>query len=153
LVGLGAAAVRQSALEVVADGAVFRVMHPMDVLTSRLHNLYELEEKQTALGEAQLCAAMEVMRAAQREHASAQGEGRSPILGWAKAIERLARDDAGRKVAERHGIHVADAIEVEAIGSPAYLTHKLPRLERMVSAERWEALQRLLPQPPMAPGA
>ena len=51
--------VRKAAVDVNDADLLFRVMHPMDVLKSRLDNLYGLKEKQTPLGQAQLEAAIE----------------------------------------------------------------------------------------------
>ena len=137
---LGAdSALRARAVEVSYRDMTFRVMHPLDVLKSRLDNLYSLTEKQNDLGEAQLHAAIAVVRAFLLD--LPKGSSRRPVaLKYVKFIERLARGDAGRKVARRFGIHVADAIEPAAIASTTFRTKKLPRLVRMMSDARRKAL-------------
>ena len=111
--GLDEDAVRNAAMEALSGAFAFRVMHPIDVLASRLHNLYGLDNKQNELGALQLKSAISVVRAAHREVAASDTDtsGRPKLLGWAKSLEKMAKNDAGRKVANRYGIHVADAIE------------------------------------------
>lgn len=132
--------VRAFALQVEHEDAVFRVMHPMHVLQSRLDNLYGLSEKRNRVGELQLMAAIGVARRAQTDLAErTKAEGatqRSPTLAFVKFIAALARRDAGRKVASRHGLHVADAIEPGLVTEATFVEHQLPRLRAMMSAER-----------------
>jgi hypothetical protein len=117
----------------------FRVLHPLDVLKSRLDNLYGLTEKQNELGEAQLRGATGVARAFQREASTIERVPRSrrpPTLRYASFIERLALGDAGKKIAARRGIHIADAIEPGVIPGVEFREKKLPQLARLMSAER-----------------
>lgn len=132
-------AVASRAVEVRQPGMTYRVMHPLDVLKSRVDNLYGLPEKQNALGKAQLQAGILVARAFQREAAKREnvpGVRRPATLRYAAFIERVATDDAGRKVARRFGVHVADAIEPAAVPSRAFREETLPRLARLMSDAR-----------------
>ncbi|MBX3197447.1 MAG: hypothetical protein KF850_06425 [Labilithrix sp.] len=131
--------VRSRAVEVRLAKVTFRVMHPLDVLKSRVDNLAGLREKQNELGEAQLRAAILVARAFQREAAaseSARRTRRPTTLRYAGFIEHLALGAAGRKLARRYGLHVADAIEPGTVPSRELLSAKLPRLAKLMSAER-----------------
>ena len=131
--------VRARAVEVHLADLSFRVLHPLDVLKSRLDNLAGLREKQNELGEAQLRAGISVARAFLRDAAVAEGaqRGRRPTtLRYAGFIERLATGAAGKKVASRHDIFVADAIEPDAIPSREFRERKLPRLAALMSPER-----------------
>jgi len=135
--------VRKAAVDVNDADLLFRVMHPMDVLKSRLDNLYGLKEKQTALGQAQLEAAIRVAQRFQRSIADEYqptASARSPVLRFAKFIESLALSDAGRKVAERNRIFVADAIEPAAVDDVGFREKKLPQLLNMMSQERRDQL-------------
>ena len=138
--GASADKVRDAALDVEVEDSdvVFRVMHPMDVLKSRLDNLYGLREKQNELGEQQLAVAIEVAKEFQRRVANETSttSGGSRTLPYVKFIERLAQSDAGTKVAQRHGVHVADAIAPEWIRDAAFRGKKLPRLLKLMSAPR-----------------
>lgn len=140
--GASADKVREAALDVEVEIAnssiVFRVMHPMDVLKSRLDNLYGLHEKQNELGEQQLAVAIKVTKEFQRRIANEAGtaDGRSRTLPYVKFIERLAQSDTGTKVAQRHRVHIADAIAPEWIGDAAFRGKKLPQLLKLMSAPR-----------------
>lgn len=117
----------------------FRVLHPLDVLKSRLDNLYGLKEKQNELGMAQLRAAIEVAQAFQREAAAtekAASAKRPTTLRYVGFIEKLATDDAGKKVASRYGIHVADAIEPAAVPTRDFREKRLPQLGKLMSPAR-----------------
>jgi hypothetical protein len=135
--------VRKAAVDVNDADLLFRVMHPMDVLKSRLDNLYGLKEKQTPLGQVQLEAAIRVAQRFQRsiadEHPS-NASARSPVLRFAKFIESLALSDAGRKVAERNRIFIADAIEPAAVEDVGFREQKLPQLLNMMSPDRRDEL-------------
>ena len=138
--GASADKVRDAALdvEVANSSIVFRVMHPMDVLKSRLDNLHGLREKQNELGEQQLAVAIEVAKEFQRRIANdtSTGDGRSRTLPYVKFIERLAQSDAGTQVAQRHGIHIADAIAPEWIRDAAFRGKRLPQLLKLMSTRR-----------------
>lgn len=116
----------------------FRVLHPLDVLKSRLDNLHGLKEKQTELGHAQLVAAIGVGRGFLREAASLESkEVKRPLtLRYVSFIEKLATADAGKKVAARYGIHVADAIEPGAVRNREFHEKRLPQLVALMSPAR-----------------
>jgi hypothetical protein len=147
--GANEALVREAALEVQDRNMLFRVMHPMDVLKSRLDNLYGLAEKRQPdrleLSQMQLRVAIQVAQRFQLDVAAKQPvdeRGRSSTLPLVKFIGLLAESDAGRKVAERHDIHVADAVEPSTVASPTFHSRRLPQLLKLMSQQRREALQR-----------
>jgi hypothetical protein len=125
----------------------FRVMHPLDVLQSRLENVHGLSVKQDEHGVAQLRLAVEMARkfvgdiGAQEEIGAAE-PGRPVALRHLARIESLALSDAGRKVAKRYAVHVADAIDpapVEHI--KAFVSKKLPQLLKLMSDARRSELR------------
>jgi hypothetical protein len=119
-------------------GAEVRVLHPLDVLKSRLDNLHGLPEKQNELGKAHLSAAIEVARAYLREQAALEPREvkRPATLRYAGFIGKLASEDAGKRVAKKYGIHVADAIEPHAVPSKEFRERMLPRLTSLMSPAR-----------------
>ncbi|MEQ1683362.1 MAG: hypothetical protein ABL916_06910 [Burkholderiaceae bacterium] len=141
IIGLDPAKVLARAVRVELSGATtFLVMHPFDLLKSRLANLHELRDKQNDKGAAQLRLAIDVARAYLREQAARYapaetGAGRSPIQTLVSEIEKLAIDDAGRKVAKRWGVHVADAIDPSLIPAGVFWVRKWPALRGLMSAE------------------
>lgn len=148
IIGLAGDTVRKRAVKVEQpeSESAFLVMHPLDVLQSRLSNLYQLREKQNDKGRTQLALAIEVGRAFLREaanEASAQETetGRSPVQGYVSAIERMATEDAARKVAKRHGLYVADAIDPLVIPPGPFWTKRWPGLRKLMSPEYAESIQ------------
>lgn len=139
VVGIDASAVRRRAVPAtLRSTATILVMHPLDVLASRLSNLYKLTEKQNDKGRMQLALAIEVARAFLRRDAgdpmaAETAVGRSPIQGFVSQIEKLAKDDAGRKVAARHALHVADAIDPHLVPAGPFWTRRWPALRKLMS--------------------
>src|SRR5262245_13030207 len=111
-------------------------MHPLHVLESRLINLHKLRDKQNEKGAAQLRLSIDVAREFLRSalpHAPAGrvSSGRSALQGYVSEVERLAVQDAGRKVARRYAIHVADAIDPSLIPAGPFWTKRWPALRAL----------------------
>lgn len=138
LIGLPAEQVRARAVMAQRADVSFKVMHELHVLRSRLINLHELREKQNDKGEMQLRLAVDVAREFLRIEAAkhskeATGVGRSPLQPLFKEITQLAREGAGQKVAARHGIHVADALDPSLIPAGPFWERQWPQLSRLMS--------------------
>ena len=120
----------------------FSIMHPLDVLQGRLENVYGLVEKQDEHGIAQLQLAVAMVREFLKDIASQEAAKvdtiRRPVtLNHLRRIETLALSDAGRKVAKRHQIYVADAIEPSPLlHIESFKAKKLPQLLALMSNER-----------------
>jgi hypothetical protein len=120
----------------------FRIMHPLDVLQGRLENVYGLVEKQDEHGIAQLQLAVAMVREFLRDITAQEAEHQNvserPVsLRHLRRIEDLALSDAGRKVAKRYKVHVADAIDpVPLLYIESFTAKKLPQLLKLMSAER-----------------
>ncbi len=140
-------AVRARAAVIELAGVTFKVLHPMDVLQGRLENLYSLKDKQDEHGVAQLALAITMARAFMTEEATrGHGDGHSDgaggkgsrrrpvVLLHVARVSAMARSDAGRKVARRFKVHVADAIAAQALaGLPAFTAKELPLLAPLMS--------------------
>lgn len=134
VVGLDAAAIRRRAVEIEfaqpGEKVYFAVMHPVDVLSSRLANLVRLRGKQSPAGVRQLQLAIRVVRQF-IERVAGEDEASSGQLRALKAIEavaRLAASNAGRKARKLYGIDFLDAIPAGHIRSERFQKRRWPRL-------------------------
>ena len=132
---------RAAELDVPGIGAI-RVMHPIDVLDSRIQNLHLLSEKRTAAGIAQAKLSVEVARAYIRQVITTQGE-----RAGLKLLERIA-DIAGDIAATRiwllYDIDPLAAVPLDEFRTtPALHKVRWPQVNSEV-ARRRESLRKLV---------
>lgn len=125
VVGLEATKIRKRALEVEAFDTVFRVMHPVDCLESRVANLYALPSKRNESGVAQARLAVEIVREFIAKVAASGNERHT--LKLVEHVGRLARGKGAAQVGARYGIDVMEAIPVEKLPQ-AFREKQWPRI-------------------------
>lgn len=136
VVGLDATAVRNRAVELtLEDGTVLKVMHPLDVLESRLRNLAAIPSKRNLVGVVQARFAVKVAKAFVVDHIA---EGRdSKILRQAlKRIETVALDRELCAVAFAYDIDVLRAIPLDRVPLPRYARDQFPRMLARLATRR-----------------
>lgn len=143
IVGLDTKGVRKRASMItLADGVTVQLLHPLDVLESRLRNLDALPSKRNAIGVAQAGLAVSVVRAFIENHMDSGGDPRT-VRQAVKRVEKVALDTRLSQVAFTYEIDVLAAIPVERIGYPRFHEQQWPRvlarLER--KREKFVALQ------------
>lgn len=126
-----------------------RVMHPVDVLDSRIQNLHLLPEKRNPAGVAQARLALGMARAYLRREVAASGE-RSALELLERVVE-IAADIAAVRVFLRYGIDPLEAVPLESFRTTTAL-HKTrwPQIEAEVTARR-DALAKVLGRPRAEP--
>ena len=126
---------RDRAVLAEVDGHAFKGMHQLDLLKSRLDNLYLLADKQKPNGVMQLDSAVIVARAFLTDVAkqTAHDAMRPPVLMYIKLVEHLALSDSGRKVAASFGVHVADAIDPQWVHHALLHVQRQPQLRTLMS--------------------
>jgi len=148
-----AASILERAIEVEIGSAAIKVMHPFDVLRSRIENLAGLPEKQNDLGIGQARAAVEVAReflaVVAGQHDDEQ-QRLALVLKAFKSIEKLARSSVGRKVAKAFDVHVADAIAPDLLELAQFQKKKWPQLIALLSDQRAAQLGITRPSSPTA---
>lgn len=131
----GTEGVRRRAVSVNFHEKRLMVMHPFDVLASRLVNLHKLAAKQNEIGADQLRLSIDVARAYLAATAS-----NATMQFYAS----LAKGDAGKKVSERWGIHVADAIDPLLVDpeelSELFFDNQWPHIKKLMSLDYQERM-------------
>jgi hypothetical protein len=124
---------RAVALE-LADGARLRVLHPMDVLESRLKNLAELPSKRNPHGIAQAHLATEVAKCFLEQLLR-----EAPARRLLDAVERLAQI-AGQKslqgVFHDHGIDILGTVPANRIPNEAFRAKRWPQILTAIAQVR-----------------
>ncbi len=143
IIGLDTKGVRKRAsIIALADGVTVQLLHPLDVLESRLRNLDALPSKRNAVGVAQARLAVSVVRAFIESHLDSGGDPRT-VRQAVKRVEKLALDTRLSHVAFTFEIDVLVAIPVKRIAYPRFHEQQWPRvlarLER--KREKFVALQ------------
>jgi hypothetical protein len=133
------------------EGIVFRVMHPLDLLESRVHNAvglledkgpHVLTQARWAIKVAKAAVLKMAKDAALSQHAQIPGKRLGAAI---KAIYGLAHSRAGRTLQAQHGIEVLDAIDIEALAKLA------PAHARQLDAVAQARLRRREAEAPISP--
>ncbi len=142
VVGLTTKDLARRAVEVEIPGAgVLRVIHPIDVLDSRIQNLHALPEKRTRAGIAQARLAVDVARACIRQEIAEAGERAG--LKLLERVADIATDIAAVRVFLLYGVDPLAGVPLEDFRTTSAL-HKArwPQIIAGVNAKR-ETMHRL----------
>jgi hypothetical protein len=142
VVGLTSKDLARRAVEMeVPDIGLLRVIHPIDVLDSRIQNLHLLPEKRTDAGIAQARLAVDVAREFIRQEVSSRGERVG--LKLLERIADIAADIAAVRVFLLYDIDPLQAVPLEDFRTTSAL-HKVrwPQIVAEVSQKR-ESLRKL----------
>jgi hypothetical protein len=136
IVGLDTDAIRGRASQLrLEDGTTVRVLHPLDVLESRLRNLDALPSKRNAIGVAQARLAVSVVRAFIEHYMNEAGDPRT-VRQAVKRVEKLALDTQLARVAFTYDIDVLAAIPVDRIAYSRFREEQWPRLVARLNTKR-----------------
>lgn len=102
---------RQRAIKAeTASGKVLQILHPLDVLASRIHNAAGLAQAKGAHVVTQVRWGIKVAHAAIERLAASDSASRERPGVLAQEVGRLALSRAGRVVYQQYGIETAEAI-------------------------------------------
>jgi hypothetical protein len=133
---------RASELQVQGIGTL-RVMHPIDVLDSRIQNLDLIPAKRNKMGIAQAALAVAVARAWIHHEIHAEG-GERAALKLLERVVAIAEDIGAIRVFLLHGIEPLDAVPVNDFVATSNLhTKRWPQIVARVTAQR-EKIRRLM---------
>jgi hypothetical protein len=146
ILGLDTDDVRKRAAHIVlADGVTIQVLHPLDVLESRLRNLDSLPSKRNATGVAQARLAVSVVRAFIEHHMNEGGDPRT-VRQAVKRIEKLALDTQLSRVAFTYDIDLLAAIPADRIAYQRFHEQQWPRIQARLNTKREKFEKRLARQ-------
>lgn len=127
IVGLDTKDARDDAVEVtLGNGKTIRVLHPIDVLRSRLHNLASLESKRSEQGYAQARLAISVVAAFLRRQAAEASK--RELLDHVKEIREIALDRSLAKVYYECGFDVLSCVPVGRIQDENFRQIRWPQI-------------------------
>lgn len=139
LIGLDGDRVRDHASEVDLNGVAFQVMHPMDVLQSRVANLAILDDKQNEQGVEQTRLALQVARAFISEVAAIPEQGQRHAMKLIEQVVTLAKSGSGRRVARDFGIEFLSALPRHAVASEVFQTRRWPQIVESMEVKNFLA--------------
>lgn len=128
LVGVEPDKVRERASEVTLGDITFLVMHPIDVLHSRIENLAKLKDKQTPQGIEQAKLSLLVANRYTQECAAEGDDGQRHATKVIEHIVSIAKSSAGRRTARDFGIDFLVALPVFAIQAEQFRTIRWPQI-------------------------
>lgn len=129
----------------LGSGRNIRILHPLDVLESRLRNLDVLPAKQNPIGVAQARLAIEVVR---KFMLSQLSEGTPPraVFKAIQEVRRIALDSRLVRVACQWKLDVLAAVPADRISAPAFTDRMWPTLVAEVDEKREKHLAALAPR-------
>ncbi len=145
VVGLTTLDVKRRAIEMeVPEIGTLRVMHPIDVLDSRIHNLVLLPEKRNAAGIAQGQLAVAMVRAFMAREIETRGE--RSALKLLERVAAIAAEPGAVRIFLLYGIDPLAAVSLEDFRTTSALhTRRWPQITAEVGAQR-EKMRRLMEQ-------
>lgn len=117
-----------------AGGARVKVLHPVDVLESRLKNLAALPTKRDRRGIAQAQLAIDVLRSHLRERVR-EGSVR-PLLKVIEEVGRMAQDKRLEAICHRFKLDPLAAVPADEVPHEDFRTRRWPQILELVSRRR-----------------
>jgi hypothetical protein len=134
--------VQRVAVLQAAPGIEIQILHPLDVLESRLRNLDVLPHKRNAIGRAQALLAVSIVRAFIEQFMDEGGPAR--VVNQAvQRVARMALDSRLSQVGFEWDIDVLAAVPIERISHPRLREEQWPRIQARLARkrEKFNALQ------------
>jgi hypothetical protein len=127
IIGLDTKEIRKRAVAIdLPPNAKISILHPVDVLTSRLKNLQLLPEKQNEIGVAQAYLAIKTTSAF-LETLLAPSHHRQ-LLTWIEHIAEIALDKSLGNTLDRYGLDPLKSIPAERIEVPEFNSKRWPQI-------------------------
>jgi len=138
IIGIDAEEVRQRASKFTYKSQVsekeytFFIMHPLDVLKSRVENLAQLREKQNVEGIEQVRIAIAVASAFIKE--VALNSAQESVLKQIETVAGIANSTGGKKVRKEFGVSFIEAIPIEVVTNQNFINIRWQRMQQELSS-------------------
>ena len=136
IVGVNTDQVKTRAVEMRLPGLSrgVKIIHPLDLLASRLHNLADIPEKRDAQGVAQGRLAITVVRAfISRAHSTLPERD---VVPFVEEVRRIALNKKLGRVYYEYGFDVLSAVPVELFTNEDFLSKRWPQIRALVAEQR-----------------
>jgi len=152
IVGVNTDQVKTRAVEMRLPGLSrgVKIIHPLDLLASRLHNLADIPEKRHSQGVAQGRLAITVVRAFISQAHSTLEE--RDVFPFVEEVRRIALNKKLGRVYYEYGFDVLSAVPVELIKDEEFLSKRWPQIQALVAEQR-ESQAKLCGKYPSWPGS
>jgi hypothetical protein len=141
IVGLDSERIRRRGVTLhLADGARVQLLHPLDVLESRLRNLAALSSKRTRQGIEQARLAIDITRC-YLEQLVHEGDTRL-LLKAIEHVARIALDKSLDAVFHQFELNPLLAVPADQVASAEFRTHRWPQILALTEAQRRAHTQR-----------
>lgn len=136
IVGINTDQVKNRAVEMRLPGLskCVKIMHPLDLLASRLHNLAQIPSKRDAQGVAQARLAISVVRAfICQAHSTLQERD---VFSFLEEVRRIALNKKLGRVYYEYGFDVLSAVPIERFKNEHFLSKRWPQIQALVAEQR-----------------
>jgi hypothetical protein len=141
IVGLKTEGIQQRAVVLsLADGTHVRVLHPLDVLESRLNNLAQLPSKRDPQGVAQAHLAIDVVRCFLEQLLSEEPARR--LLDAIERVVRMAQEKGLETVFHDYGLDLLNGVPADRVSSEEFRTRRWPQIVTLITEQRRVYTQR-----------
>lgn len=136
IVGVNTDQVKARAVEMRLSGLSrgVQIIHPLDLLASRLHNLAAIPGKRNAHGVTQGRLAISVVRAFISQAHSTLEE--RDVFPFVEEVRRIALDKKLGRVYYEYGFDVLAAVPVELFKNEGFLSKRWPQIQALVAEQR-----------------
>jgi len=131
---------RRAAVLTLADGTRLWVLHPLDVLESRLQNLAQLPERRTSHGVAQAKLALEIVRSYLEEALHHDSPRR--LLDAIERVGQIALQSGLAAVLHDYSLDLLSVVPFDRVPVEEFRTRRWPQLQAAVDEQRRRYAQR-----------
>jgi hypothetical protein len=152
IVGVDTDQVKNRAVEMTLPGVSrgVKIIHPLDLLASRLHNLAEIPGKRDVQGVAQGTLGIGVARAFISQAHSALEE--RDVFPFVEEIRRIALNKKLARVYYEYGFDVLSAVRVEMFKDENFQSKRWPQIQALVAEQRGSQAKLCSKYPPWPVG-